>query len=302
MRRALALGGERLGWRQPRILASMVAAVLGVAALAFAGAARAEVIRDFSFELNDPQPYGAYTVVFHESASDTASALVAPLTRYTLRFPAGMSLRREFLTKRSLCDAGRLLQTRNPATCKNAQLGTGRALVQLVGPNNALLFGEPIPATLFFFLAEPMKRGAVASMLSLGIPDPSAPVVKKYPIIQANKPLLEIHLFNDPTPDGVFGYRFELPVSIAGLPFSALKVDSTFPGLTLRKRVRKCARPRTTGAARCRKKTARVRKIFWAGRPKCPRSGMLTFQASYSYAALPPSTVTHEIGCLNFPR
>jgi hypothetical protein len=213
-----------------------------------------------------------------------------------------MSLRRAFLTKRFLCDAAKLRQTKNPPTCKHARLGTGRALVQIFGANNADLFGEPIPATLYFFLAKPMTRGAVASMLNLGIPDPSAPVVKKYPVIQANKPVLKIDLFNDPTPDGVFGYRFELPVSILGLKFSALKVDSTFPGLTFRKRVRGCVRPRAAGTARCRKRTSRVKKIFWAGPPKCPASRMLTFLASYQYVALPQSTVTHQVPCLQFPR
>jgi hypothetical protein len=266
---------------------------------AFAGA---EVVRDFSFELKDPKAYGAYTVVFHETGSETTGAPVAPLTRYSLRFPSGISLRRQFLAKRFFCNVAKLRETRDLDTCKKARLGTGRALVQVFSQGNVLLFGEPIPAHLYFFFVKPAK-GAVFSMVNFSIPDASAPVVRNNPVVRDTRPLLQINVYNDPTPDGLFGYRFELPVSIAGLPFSAMKVDSTFPGLTLTKRVRRCVRSSAAaGAARCRKKRTRIKRIFWATPPKCPASGKLAFQISYTYAALPASTVTHEIPCLRFPR
>jgi hypothetical protein len=281
----------------------LIGAGLAVSLLAPPAVARAEVVRNFGFELKNFKPFGAYTVVYSERSSDTTGAAVPPLTRYVLRFPLGMSIRREVLRKQFLCNLTKLRQMRTRKTCQHAQLGSGKAEADLLDANDKRLLSAPVPADLYFFLAKPTKKGAVASMLILVVPDASAQIVKTIPAIRDSRLVGEASFFNDPTPDGLFGYRLELPPAIAGLRYNALKGDFAFPGLTVTKRVRKCVRSSTaTKTAKCRKKKSRTKRIFWITRPKCPSSGRLTFQATYNYAVLPPMTLNRDIPCPEFAR
>jgi hypothetical protein len=269
-------------------------------------AARADVVRAPGVQFADLKPYGAYTVVFSERSFDTTGAAVPPLTRYTVRFPVGMSIRGQFLKKRFLCAGEKLRQLRerkDPGACRNARLGGGKAEAEVLDANDMRLLNVPVPARIHFFLGKATQPGAVASMVILAVPDASAPIVKANPGIRAARLLGEAHFFDDPTPDGLFGYRLELPVALGGLRYNAARGDFRFPGLTLRKRVRECVRSgRGGGTAKCRKRRARVKRIFWAKPPKCPASGKLTFQADYRYRALPPMTITRQIPCPPFER
>jgi hypothetical protein len=274
-----------------------VVALAAAVSLSSPGAAFAEVVRDFSFELK-PRAHGAYTIVFSERSFDTTGAAVPPLTRYSLRFPLGMSIRRAVLVKRLLCDPEKLRRLKNRKVCRHAQIGAGRAEAELLDSSNRRVLSTPIPSNLYLFLAEPTTKGAVATMLMLVVPDESAPIVKTIPNIRNTTVIGEAPFFTDPTADGAFGYRMELPPSIAGLRYNILKGRYSFPGLTLVKRVHRCAD--SPSGPRCRRKRSATRRIFWLRRPKCPASGKFTFQASYSYAILPSTTVNREIPCPKF--
>lgn len=278
------------------------AAAIVLALLAFPVAARAEIVRAPGVEITDLKSYGAYTVNFTERSYDTTGAAVPPLTRYTIRFPLGISIRREFLVKRFLCDGRKLREKKDPAVCKHARLGAGRAEAEILDANNKRLLDVAVPANIYFFLAKATTRGAVASMLIIAVPDASAPIVRDNPSIKAARLIGEAPFFNDPTPDGVFGYRMELPVALGGLRYNAARGSFAFPGLTLRKSVRRCVAKSAVRGAKCRKRKTRVKKIFWVTPPKCPASGKLTFQATYAYAALPTQTITATRPCLSFPR
>jgi hypothetical protein len=288
-------GGVGQGERPARLKPALfVAVVLAITLLASASTAGAEVVRDFTFQLKDPKASGAYTVTFSERSSDTSGAAVPPLTRYSLRFPLGMSIRREVLKKRVLCDGEKLKSEKDRSVCKRAQIGGGKAEAELLDANDNRLLDEPVPANLYFFLGRSTKKGAVASMLILVVPDASAPIVNNNPSIRNARLVGEAPFFNDPTPDGLFGYRLELPPALGGLRYNAFKGDYSFPGLTITKRVRKCVSSR---AGKCRRKRFGTKKIFWITTPKCPASGKLAFQASYTYTTLPQMTLTREISC-----
>jgi hypothetical protein len=261
------------------------------------GAALAEVVRDFSFELK-PRARTAYTIVFSERSFDTTGAAVPPLTRYSLRFPLGMSIRRAVFVKRFLCDPAKLRRLKNPNVCRHAQIGTGRADAELLDSSNRRVLSAPVPSNLYLFLAKPTTKGAVATMLMLVVPDESAPIVRTIPNIRNTTVVGEAPFFDDPTADGAFGYRMELPPSIAGLRYNIVRGRYSFPGLTLVKRVRRCAG--SPPRRRCRRKRSMTKRIFWLTRPKCPSSGKLRFQASHSYATLPSTIVTREIACPKF--
>ena len=280
----------------------LVGAGIALAVLAWPHPAKAEIVRAPGVQLTAPKAYGAYTIVFTERSYDTTGVAVPPLTNYVIRLPVGMTIRREFLTRRFLCDGRKLREKKERAVCKHAQLGAGKAEVELLDANNQRLLDVPVPANLYFFLAKSTKKGAVGSMLILIIPDASAPIVRDNPSIKAARLIGEAPFFRDPTPDGLFDYRLELPVGVGGLRYNISRAQITFPGLTLRKRLRRCLKSTVDArVARCPKGKSRVRRVFWANPPKCPASGKLTFQATYGYLALPPTTITAQIPCLRFP-
>jgi hypothetical protein len=261
--------------------------------IACAPVARAEVVQEFNYQLKDLKPYGGFTVVFDFRSYDTTGAAPPPLTSAFLRLPAGAKIRREFLTKRFLCDVKKLNQTKNPKTCRNAEVGRGRVLV-----DTRPFTTEAIPAKIYLFLAEGTERGAVASIAILGIPDESAPIVRNNPFIRETKVVLRANFFNDPTPDGLFGYKLVLPTGpIRGINISVAEVKVTVPGLTLTKRQRTCVK-RNRG--RCARTKVKTRKLYWFVVPKCPASGKFAFQAVFGYAALPTATRMVELSCPRF--
>jgi hypothetical protein len=261
---------------------------------AICATAQAEVVQEFNYQLKDVKPYGGFTVVFGLRSYDTTGAPPPPLTTAVLRLPAGAKIRREFLNnKRFMCDVRKLNETKDPKTCRNAEIGRGRVLVDA-----RPVVSETIPAKIYLFLAPGAVRGAVASIAILGIPDDSAPIVRDNLFIRETKVVVQANFFDDPSPDGLFGYKLVLPTGpIRGVNISIAEVNVTVSGLTLTKRQRKCAK-RSHG--RCAKRKLVTKKLFWVAVPKCPRSGKFTFQAVFGYAALPTTARTIELSCPRF--
>jgi hypothetical protein len=281
--------GLRLSWVKRIVVAAALLVV------AYAPVARAEVVQEFNYQLKDIKPYGAFTVVFDFRSYDTTGAAPPPLTSGFLRFPAGAKIRREFLTQRFLCDVKKLDQTKDPKTCRNAEVGRGRVVV-----DTRPFTTETIPAKIYLFLAKGTEPKAVASIAILGIPDDSAPIVRNNPFIRETKVVLRANFFNDPTADGLFGYKLVLPTGpIRGINISVAELNVTVPGLTFTKRQRMCTR-RNSG--RCVRTKLKTTKLYWFVVPKCPPSGKYSFQAVFGYAALPTATRTVELSCPRFKR
>jgi hypothetical protein len=280
--------------------------------LASASTAAADVVPTFTFRIDKPTSYGGFTVVFESRLSDTSGALPPPLTGSSLRLPAGAKLRPEVLKKRYLCDTAKLVNTLNNSTyekakavCKHAQVGFGTALTdtrELIV--NGQKGGLPeVPGTFDLFLSKGSTSKAVASFAILARSDQNSPIVKNAPdLIKNFKVVFRADFLNEPSPDGLFGYRLILPsgplpgAGTTNIPI--VQVKATTKGLTITKKKRSCKKRKN---GRCVKRKITREKIFWFTRPKCPKSGVVNFQADYTFEGLAPISVGDSVPCPKFP-
>jgi hypothetical protein len=258
--------------------------------------AQAAVVFDFSVELRDEKPYGAATVHLTEKTYDTTGAVPPAALSGTAWLPKGISIRPQFLKKPYVCNLRKLNETKNPTVCRRARIGTGRALIDI-----RPLLAEPFPVNLQIFLARATATGAVASYAVFGVPDQRAPLVRNSPGLRDARALLIGTIFDDPTPDGLYGYRIEDPFTQIGLKFSVAEAEATLPGLTIKKRVRSCARPpsRRSGS-RCGKTKTKVKRIFWATAPDCPASRKLSWKAEHRLEGGISLSTVRETPCPRF--
>lgn len=303
-----------------------------VALAAPAVVALAEPVQQFSFQLTNVKPGGRYTVVFHSRTFDTTGGVPPSVTENYLRLPAGAKLNPQFLTGRFFCDGvalrdaidrhidpkGTPFTTRvtnlkpfiamlsksrskgdrkalaNAQACDRARIGNGTANVD--ARKSIPVLTDLIPSKFSVFFSKGTQKGAVAAMTIVGAATESSPIVKKYPVVAAVHVALVANWFNDPTPDGLYGYKLVLPTGpVSGLDVSIAEVNATFSGLTLAKGT--CLK--TGHSGRCVKRQKKT--AFWFNTPKCPPSGQLNFQTFYGYASpTPSSTKTITLACPKF--
>jgi hypothetical protein len=283
----------REGWR-----AGIGAAVL-LAGLVAAGMASAEPVQEFSFEIRDVKSGGRFTVAYTSRNYDTTGEVPTSPNQFHLRLPAGAKLRKEFLKKSVFCNTKKLGRTRNPKTCKRAQVGTGRVQVDA-----RPFITDPIPADLWLFLAKGTTRKAVASLAILGKQDQSAPVVRDIPVVRDYRaPIVYMNILNEPTPDGKYGYKLVFGSSPAGggggASFSIAETRVVNTGFSLRTKKLRCL---VRGVKKCVKTRIRRQKLFWFTPPTCPQSGKVSFEAFFGYETLPDITKVTEISCPQFPQ
>jgi hypothetical protein len=258
--------------------------------------AQAAVVHDFSVELRDEKPYGAATVHLTEKTYDTTGAVPPATLSGTAWLPKGISIRAQFLKKPYVCNLRKLNETKSPSVCKRARIGTGKALIDI-----RPLLAEPFPVNLQIFLAKATAKGAVASYAVFGVPDQRAPVVRNTPGIRDARALVIGTIFDDPTPDGLYGYRMEDPFTQIGIKFSVAEAEATLPGLTITKRVRTCARPQgRRSGSRCRKTKSKVKRIFWVTAPDCPASRKLSWKADLRLEGGISLSTVRETPCPRF--
>jgi hypothetical protein len=260
--------------------------------------AQAAVVHDFSVELRDVKSYGAATLHLTEKTYDTTGAVPPATLSGTAWLPKGISIRPQFLKKPYVCDLRKLNETKEPSVCRQARIGRGKALIDI-----RPLLAEPFPVNLQIFLAKATTKGAVASYAVFGIPDQRAPVVKNNPGIRDTRAVLIGTIFNDPTPDGLYGYRMEDRFTQIGIKFRVAEAELTMQGLTIQKRVRTCARPpgRRSGS-RCGKTKSKVKRIFWVTAPDCPASRKLSWKADLRLEGGISLSTVRETPCPRFAR
>jgi hypothetical protein len=293
-----------------------------LAALGSVAVAHGDVVQEFGFQVKDVKADGRYTVIFDSRSYDSNGGVPDPLTANYIRLPKGAVVRKQFVNPRYYCDLrklvdllrmshpnaphfndllnqtlrGKAVPPKSPkdvvAVCRFAHVGGGTALVD-ARPYVA----EAIPAHFEMFWARPQK-GAVGTFAIVGSADDSSPVVGENPTIRDTHPLLNVDFVDDPTPDGLYGYKISLPVGpIAGINVSLAQVHAVTRGLTLAEKKAKCLKRRR---GRCVKKRVEKSNIFLFTRPRCPANGQLSFQASYAYASRPSETKTITIPCPKF--
>jgi hypothetical protein len=283
----------RDGWR------GAAGATVLLACLVVAGAASGEPVQEFSFEIKDVKSGGRFTVAYTSRNYDTTGQVPTSPNQFHLRLPAGAKLRREFLKKSVFCNSKKLDRTRNPKTCKRSQVGTGRVQVDA-----RPFITDLIPADLWLFLAKGTTRKAVASFAILGKQDQSAPVVRDIPVVRDYRaPVVYMNIFNEPTPDGKYGYKLAFGNSPngggGGASFSIAETRVVNKGFALIKKERRCL---ARHAKKCVKARVLRRKLFWFTPPTCPPSGKVSFEAFFGYETLPDITKVTEISCPRFPR
>jgi hypothetical protein len=306
------------------LLLAVLAVLIGVAV------AQAEPVQQFSFQITNIKSGGRFTLLFTSHTFDTTGAVPPPITSNYIRIPVGATLRREFRNKRYYCNGQALrsaLDNRpngqgfadrvanlkpfirslsksksksdraalaNAQTCERARIGGGTVLADARNFKVAVL-NELIPGKFSMFMAKPTIHGGVAGFTILGAADTNFPVVKANPVIAGVHVALNANFVNDPSPDGLYGWKLILPVGpINGVNISLAQINARITGLTLRKGA--CLATNRRG--RCTRKQKQT--IFWFTQPKCPASGQLSFQAFYGYA--PPTASITKTLTLTCPR
>jgi hypothetical protein len=303
-------------------LKRVVAAIAVLVCLCAVAVAQGVVVQEFSFQIKDVKPDGRYTVVFNSRSYDPSGGIPDELTSNYIRLPKGAVIRKQFLNKKYYCDLKKLvdkLRVEHPnqphferlidktlkgkrvaprnakdliKTCRFARIGSGSVLV------DARPFeSRPIPAFLRMFWTKP-SAGAIATFAIVGIPDSDSPVAKENATVRNTQPIVNVSFVNDPTPDGLYGYKIVLPTGpVAGVRISVAEVHVTTEGLTLTKKKTTCAKKKK---GKCTKRKVKKTNLFWFNRPPCPPSGQLSFEAFYGYAASPPETKRIAIPCPKF--
>jgi hypothetical protein len=317
-----------------RIERKVILLVLALAGLALtAPAVQAEPVSQFSFQVKDIKPGGRFTLLFRAQLFDTTGGVPPSPTSNYLRIPKGATLRREFLNRRFFCDGPRLRTdidlmdfsgvpfTRrilnlppfirmlsrqrgraarralaNAQACQRGRLGGGTARVDARGVSTRL--DRLIDVTFATFFSRPTVRGAVAGFAVLGAADEDQEIVKRrtFEVLTGVHAALNANFVNDPTPDGLYGYRLDLPRSeVNGLRVSLAEINASTSGLSLKKG--ECLKRNARG--RCVKRQRRT--LFWFTIPPCPSSGLFSFEQSYTYAdpAL-NDTKTVQLACPRF--
>lgn len=318
-----------------RIQRTVKLLLLGLAGLALAAPAVAEAVpvNQFNFQLTNIKPGGRFTLIFRGQTFDTTGAVPPAPTANYLRIPKGAVLRREFLNARYFCNGPKLrtdidtmdfsgtpftkrIQNLKPfirmlrhtkgaaarrslanaLACDRGRIGGGTARID--ARNVSPVLDRLINVTFATFLSRPTEHGAIAGFAVLGAADENQEIVKRrtFEVLTGVHAALSANFVNDPTPDGVYGYRLDLPRGdVNGFRVSIAELNAITNGLTLPKGT--CLKTNRKG--KCVKRQKRT--DFWFTTPPCPPSGLFSFQEFFGYAdASLNSTNTIQLACPKF--
>jgi hypothetical protein len=308
----------------PLLLAAF-AVLLGIAV------AQAEPIQQFSFEVTNIKSGGRFTLLFNSHTFDTTGAVPPPITSNYFRIPAGATIPKVFRNKTWWCNGQALRSALDnrpngqgfadrvanlkpfirslsksrdrsdraalalAQTCERARIGGGTVMVDARNYKVAVL-KDLVRGKFSMFFAKPTVPGGVAGFVVMGAADTSVPIVKANPVIAGVHVALNSNFVNDPSPDGLYGYKLLLPTGpINGIDVSLAEIHAKISGLTLLKGT--CLARNHRG--RCMRKQKKT--VFWFTQPKCPASGLISFQAFFGYAPPTPSiTQTKTLTCPKF--
>jgi hypothetical protein len=309
---------------RPRVLALTV--TLAAATLALPTLASADPVQEVNVQLQNIKPDGRYTVVFSANSFDTTGAPPPLVTANTVRLPAGIRIKPQFLTSKYQCKvedvrdalvtpesisyqkrlenlAATLRRTRKKLTpkiakgvekCIGAAIGSGTVLAD----TRAAGFADPAPAHLYLYLAKPTVKGAKAAFGVLVVLDENSDFIKHNEFLKSLRLVYTVNIFDDPTPDGLYGYRLDLPApGKVGVRVSLAELTVKTPGITDVKQTVTCLRKKK---GKCAKRKLTKTSTFWLDKPTCPASGQLGFQAYYQYETGATTTQTVQVPCPRF--
>jgi hypothetical protein len=304
----------------------LVSALL-LALLSPAAVAQAAPVQEFNVQLKDVKPDGRYTIVFTANSFDTSGEPPPLLTSNTVRFAAGVNIRKEFKTSAYKCDVGKLRDALIAApeggyffkrldnlpatykrvkarmtpesrkvteTCIRSQIGSGSVVVDA----RTLGLPDPLPAKLYLYLAKPAVKGAFASFGIFAVLDEAAPAIQSLGSLATLKLVFSTDLFNEPSADGLYGVKMVLPTG-SGLRISVAELKVTTPGITKTTVKKTCL---TKRKGKCVKSRSQVNRLFWLTQPACPASGQVSFRSDYGYETGLATERTIQVPCPRFQQ
>ncbi len=314
-----------------RIRGMLLAAVAVTAVAGICAAALAQPAQQLSFHWANVTA-GSSRVMFDFTLQtyDTTGAVPPPLTDYYVRLPRGASVRRQFLVPRYQCNGPALRDaldahpsgipfTRqiadlrpfirslvhsrsradraavaNATVCERSRVGGGTA--QIDARHVTPVLSQLVPVRFAVFLSRGTAPGSIGGFAILGAAEEGSPIVQRFPVLAGVHAALAGSILNDPTPDGLYGYKLLLPKGrINGLDVSIAEVSASLHGLTIARGT--CLK--RNGRGRC---TARQRADLDSFvLPQCPPSGLLSALLYAGYAPPTPSLSTEiRLPCPTF--
>jgi hypothetical protein len=268
----------------------VLVALVGLAAVPAAGA---RLVGQFDAGLRNIKANGSYTIVASGRVYETSGEPAPQLASAAIHFPRGAALRRQFLVPRFFCDASKLQRDPDPALCRRAHFAGGTMLVDA-----RPVIQDPFSVDVDLFLARGEKRGATAGVVVLVKSNQKTPVYD-YQVLGGN-------LFRETAGGGRFGYRLELPTTLAPLlptvRLSLAEFQIRMRGLTLTKRVKRCVRRSRVRPSRCLQRRVGSRSVFWIRPPRCPRRAKVSFGVDYAFEGASQISKRRRVSCGRFLR
>jgi hypothetical protein len=197
-------------------------------------------------------------------------------------------VRDRFLRSRYFCDGAKLQANPDPALCRGAEFASGEVLLDA-----RPAIEEPVPASIWLFLARGGERGSKAGIVILVRANERSPAW--------NYDVLRGYLVRESRSAPRFGYRLELPTTLQPLlpqvTLSLIEMKLRIRGIEHDRRVRVCTR-RLRG--RCLAHRKKVRRTFWLRVPDCPRGRKVAFGADYAFLGGRTITKHRNVGCSRF--
>jgi len=307
-----------------RILVSALLLVL----LSPAAVAQAAPVQEFNVQLKDVKPDGRYTIVFTANSFDTSGEPPPLLTSNTVRFAAGVNIRKEFMNSTYQCEVAKLRDAllsvqedgyffkrldklaatykrirarlapdarKVVETCIRGQIGAGTVVVDA----RTVGLPDPLPAKLYLFLSKPQANGAFASFGIFAVLDESSPAIQAIGSLGTLKLVFATDLFNEPSADGLYGVKMVLPTG-SGLRISVAELKVTTPGITKQTIKKTCITKKKGKCVKSRSKV--VSSLFWLTQPTCPASGQVTFRSDYGYETGLATEKTIQVPCPRFQQ
>ncbi len=250
--------------------------------------ASATLVGQFDAAIRNVQSWGGYTVVASARVYDTTGAPAPRLASAIVHFPRGASLRNSFLTSQYFCDGSKLVANPDPALCRGAEFASGSLLLDA-----RPAIEEPVPASIWLFLASGGERGSKAGIVILVRANQRSPAW--------NFDVLHGFLIPEPRGASEFGYRLVLPTTLQPLlpqvTLSLIEMKLRISGLERERRVLVCVR-RSRGL--CTTRRARVQRTFWLRVPSCPHGRKVAFGADYSFLGGKTITKRRKVSCSRF--
>lgn len=287
-----------------------------VLVLCCAATAAADPVQQFDVQLKNVTPQGRFGVVFTSNSFDTTGGPLPAMTESSVRIAKGIRIKPRFLRTERLCQTGKLrlilldnqprgvtyeqmlgdltkirnriarkLKPKSLAivdACRRSYVGKGTFIVD-ARPS----FPEVLPGTLYVFLSPATAKGAIGGFGVMTYYDRRAPIIRDTALLRDQQPVFTVNLYDDPTPDGLYGYRLQLlPDNFGRLPFSVAELRVESRGIV--------ETTRTRGG--------RTTSDFWASLPRCPTSGSLPFRAEYRYRTGLQTSTTVQVPCPRYTR